>query len=466
MKIRFLLLSLLIWTYSSINAKIVMPGFIADNMVLQQSSLVKLWGKARINSFINIKCSWNNKTFTTKSDSKGDWNIKITTPKGNYTPQSLTISDGTTLKIKNILIGEVWLCAGQSNMDITLNGYTSCPIMGTNETILNAEQYKGIRCFTVKQHGSSIPLDSCGGQWLQSNSKNAPTFSAVGYHFATTLNKFFDIPIGIIVCAWPGTTVEGWSPEQIVKNYPEYNPLKPDKREWRRPTIMYNGMLHPIEGYTIKGIVWYQGESNVEKYSSYADRLTNMIKTWRDEWGEGNIPFYIVEIAPYQRNDEKSPYLREAQSKVASSIPNSGIVCTNDCVEPYESSQVHPKNKTDIGKRLGLLALQNTYGVEGIQSFSPVYKSIEIKNNKIILSFDNVKGGFTFGTGLIGFEIAGADKKFYPAVANTVQGTKIEVSSSYVTNPVAVRYCFHDFQLGNVKCARELPLLPFRTDNW
>lgn len=203
------------------------------------------------------------------------------------------------------------------------------------------------------------------------------------------------------------------------------------------------------------------------RHSTYADRLATMVKLWRQEWGEGNIPFYMVEIAPYQYGEgDRGAYLREAQYKASTIIPNSGIVCTNDLVEPYEQYNIHPKDKEHVGKRLCYLALANTYKQEGIEAYGPSYKSIEIKDDKAILSFNRAQDGFNRFDGMLGFEVAGADKVFHPATAKIVNNQQIEVISSDVSAPVAVRYCFRNFQLGNVKNTRDLPLIPFRTDNW
>ncbi len=468
---RLLSLFLLLGIYLSADAKIVLPGLFSDNMVLQQSARTNIWGKAKANANISIKCSWSGKIVTTKSNEDGNWKTQLTTPAASYTPQTLIISDGEALKVNNILIGEVWMCSGQSNMEITLNGFWNCPIANANELIAEAGTHKGIRCLKVEKKGAMTPQDHCNGSWKVSNSKNAGDFSATAYHFAIELNKVLDVPVGILVCSWGGSTVEGWLPENILKGYSDIDLKKMESKtytEWMKPEIMYNGMLHPIIGYTVKGFLWYQGESNVGRASTYADRLATMAKLWRDSWCEGDIPFYLVEIAPYQYGGDgiSAAFLREAQYKASQIIPNSGIACTNDLVESYEQNNIHPKEKEQIGKRLCYLALANTYKMEGISANSPSFKSMEIKEGRAILSFNHITDGFNRLDGMEGFEVAGADKVFHSAKAKMVNNLQIEVSSSEVTEPLAVRYCFKNFQPGNVKNTRGLPLIPFRTDNW
>lgn len=470
-KNRLLSLFLSVGICLSASAKVVLPSVFGNNMVLQQSTAVNIWGKAKPNTSISIKCSWNVKPVMTKSDKNGKWKTQLNTPTGSYKPQSLMISDGETLKVNNILIGEVWLCSGQSNMEITLNGYWNCPIANANEMIAEAGTHKGIRCMTVEKNAALSPQDDCKGSWKESNPKNAPGFSATAYNFALSINKALDVPVGILVNSWGGSTVEGWLPENILKRYSDVNLNQitdPKANEYLKPEIMYNGMLHPLIGYTIKGIIWYQGESNVGRQQTYTDRLSTMVSLWRTLWGEGNIPFYLVEIAPFQYggNGINGALLREAQFKAASVIPNSGIVCTNDLVEAYEQHNIHPKDKEHVGKRLSYLALAKTYKIEGIEANSPSFKSMEIKDGKAILSFNHAQDGFNRLDGMEGFEVAGADKVFHPAQAMMVNNQQIQVSSADVAEPIAVRYCFRDFQPGNVKNTRGLPLFPFRTDNW
>lgn len=455
-------------------AKVVLPDIMSDNMVLQQQTEACIWGKAEANTKVTIRPSWNSKTYTVISDAEGKWITKIQTPSASYDTYSISISDGEELVLNNILVGEVWFCSGQSNMEMPLRGFWNCPIEGANETIATASKWKGIRVATIEKNGQLEPVDNCKGSWKVSNPENAPAFSATAFNFAMMVNQVLDIPVGIINCSWGGTTVEGWLPREIVSTYPDID-LKRDIRKedghdwWHylSPVLMYNGMLKPLQNYTIKGFLWYQGESNVGKHKTYAERMKTMVDLWRKEWGLGELPFYYVELAPYKSTESNDfALLREAQFKAQSIISNSAMISTNDLVEPYEMANVHPKNKTDVGKRLAYMALSKTYGIQGIEAYGPVYKSMEIKDGAAILSFDHAQEGFNRMAGMEGFEVAGSDRVFYPAEAEVYNNLQIKVTCDKVPNPVAVRYCFRDFKPGNVANLRELPLYPFRTDNW
>jgi sialate O-acetylesterase len=234
---------------------------------------------------------------------------------------------------------------------------------------------------------------------------------------------------------------------------------------------MYNAMIHPLIHYTIKCFIWYQGESNVGKHDVYAQRLANMVNLWRKDWGLGDLPFYYVEIAPWIYGDGETgtsgALLREAQFKAQSLIPNSGMISTNDLVEEYEKNNIHPRNKIDVGKRLAYMALSQTYGLKGIASHGPEYKSMEIKDGKIYLSFNYAEDGFSRVVDIKGFEIAGEDHIFYPAkVEVDLNNRMLIVSNENISKPVAARYCFKNFQIGNLYNTRELPVVPFRTDNF
>ena len=453
-------------------AKVKLPDIIGDNMVLQQNTQVKLWGEATPNRKITITTSWNNLTYNGVSDAKGNWVVLVATPKASYQKHEIVINDGEKTTLKNVLIGEVWFCSGQSNMQMPLNGFWNCPIEGANALIATSGQFKHIRVATIPNVGKTEPQSSCEGKWMESNPENAAQFSATAFHFAMMLSKSLDIPVGIINCSWGGSTVEGWMKKEILQNYPDVDLslAGTDKiHPMLQPMIMYNGMLKPLVNYTIKGFLWYQGESNVGRHQTYADRLATMVKLWREEWGLGELPFYFVEIAPFEYGEEDAAaYLREAQFNAQRLIPNSGMISTNDLVEDYERKNIHPKNKTKVGERLCYMALANTYGFKNsVWCYGPSYKSMEINEGKAYISFDHAQEGFSREEGIIGFEMAGADKIFYPAEAKADFNKKIVVvSCDKVKEPAAVRYCFRNFLIGNLYNHRELPVVPFRTDNW
>lgn len=455
------------------NAKIKLPQLIKDHMVLQQQTNARLWGEATPNSIITIKASWAaNRPIKTKADAQGYWETAIATPKASFTPQTLTISDGTPIKINDILIGEVWLCSGQSNMEMPLRGFDRCPIFDSNNFLADAPNHPAIRAVTLAHANALTPQRYIDGGWSYPTSENAQIFSATGYFFALALQRFLQVPIGIIGCSWGGSALEGWLPKEILKDYKDIDLsiIVEKDIDHLYPMVMYNSLLYPCKNYTIKGFLWYQGCSNVGKADTYAERQATMVKEWRKLWREGDIPFYYVEIAPFDYNDVKginAALLREAQFKAQSLVPNSAIVSTNDLVEPYESSQIHPRDKKDVGERLALQALVKTYGRKGIVSDSPSYKEMQIKGDEIIIKFNHADKGFNRMVDIQGFEIAGADKIFHPAnVKLNNEINEIVVFSEEVNNPVAVRYCFHNFQLGNLKSQQNLPVIPFRTDNW
>jgi len=469
-----ILILILLFLSFKLNAKIILPDILSDNSVLQQNTEVTLWGEATPQTKVIINPSWTNKTFMTKSGKDGRWIIKIQTTKASFEPQTITISDGTPITISNVLIGEVWFCSGQSNMQMPLRGWPQCPIENSQREILYSGDYQNkIHSVNISNKGALTPQEYAQGKWVESTPENAGKFSAVAYFYAKNLTKVLNVPIGIINCTWGGTRVEGWMPHKILKHYKDldlsYEALSSSKRKWMHPEIMYNGMIHPLINYTIKGFLFYQGEANLRFRVNYPQRLATMVKEWRKEWNIEELPFYYVQIAPYQYRDTTNVLaakIREDQEKALTLIPNSGMVCTIDLVKPYERYNVHYSNKEMVGFRLALLALKRTYGVKGIVDEAPIYKDYRIQNNKILVSFSNTYGGFNRSAFIKGFEIAGADKNFYPANVEIKGFSQILVSSPKVSKPVAVRYCYKNFQIGNFGDQHNLPIYPFRTDNW
>ncbi|MDL2255934.1 sialate O-acetylesterase [Parabacteroides sp. OttesenSCG-928-G06] len=468
-----LIITLLACFVFHLSAKVKLPDLISNHMVLQQNTEVRLWGECEPGIQLTVEPSWSEISYKTRSDIKGFWEIRINTPQASYEKYSIKISDGEPVLLEDVLIGEVWFCSGQSNMQMILSGYGGSPIEGAQETIADAGNHPYIRVATIERKAALTPQTYAGGSWKTSDTENAPGFSATAYHFALTLEKTLQMPIGIIASAWGGSRVEGWLPEEILRTFPDEDLSEAGKnKDWRQmyePMIMYNGLLYPSSKYTIKGFVWYQGCSNVGHADVYAERLAIMVDHWRSLWGQKEAPFYFAEIAPYAYDQKKDSIngalLREAQYKAQKLIPQSWMITTNDLVFPYEVYQIHPAKKKEVGQRLGWQALQKTYGHKGILADSPAYKSMEIVDKKIRVFIDNAHDGLSPWMNIEGFEIAGEDRTFHPATA-VIEGNTILVSAENVTAPVAVRYCFRNFQVGNVKGNRGLPLIPFRTDNW
>lgn len=456
----------------NLRAEIKLPALVGDNMVLQQATKVRLWGNATPNSSLKVRSSWDNTEYTAQVNDQGRWEIWVQTPSASFEKQQLTLENGQDkIVLHDLLIGEVWFGSGQSNMEMPLRGFWHCPIEGGNHAIATSGKYKNsIRYATIQRVGALEPKDyPVGGEWKVCDPQNAPEFGATAYFFATLLTEVLNVPVGIINCSWGGSTVEGWLPKDILLNYSDIDLSLAGNDEkihpMLQPMIMYNGMLKPASKYTVRGFLWYQGESNVG-HPDYAKRLATMVEHWRGLWGQGELPFYLVEIAPYEYGEgDQAAYLREEQYKATRLIPNSGIVSTNDLVQDYEKRQIHPKEKQKIGERLCYMALNKTYGYTTIACEGPQYDHMVIDKDKIILFFKNAEDGFNRDNGIIGFEIAGKDMRFHKANA-TIDANKktVIISAPGVKAPIAARYGFRNFQIGNMQNVQGLPMLPFRTD--
>ena len=454
---------LLIFSISSGFAKIWLPSILSDHMVLQQESSATIWGWTTSTSeTITITGSWNNLKITVKAD-QGIWSAQLPTPIAGG-PYSISIEGHEKILLKNILIGEVWLCSGQSNMEWT-----------AKKGILNAEveiekaNYPNIRFFQITKHKSSNPQDNTPGNWMECSPETMNNFSSIGYFFGRKLHKDLSIPIGLISSNWGGTPVEVWIPKQLIKSdkYLKSASEKLTKRPWwpEEPGAAYNTMIYPLVKFNIAGTIWYQGESNRQNAFSYYRSFPLLIKTWREKWNK-EFPFYFVQIAPFKYNSKtniEAAIVRDAQLYTMNTVPNTGMVVTNDI---GDLKNIHPKNKQEVGRRLALWALAKTYGVKKLEFSGPLYKYMEIKKNKIIISFDHAKNGLQSKEKVLNeFYIAGADQIFYPAKAK-IDEKKIIVSSSKVKKPVAVRFAFSNTALPNLFNKEGLPASAFRTDDW
>lgn len=459
----------ILFAFGNAQAKVRMASLFNDGMILQQQSDVKVWGWAKPNSKVTLTGTWNKKKVTCQSGNDGKWEARMQTPAASFTPYELTVSDGEKLTIKNILIGEVWLGSGQSNMEMPLVGYNSCPIEGLNEVINDCHRYKGKIHFVTTGHQAPLtPVDSVKAEWKECTPENIWNCSATCYFFAKTLVDALDCPVGVISSSWGGTSVEGWTPADILKDYDDVDLSEENlkKNAWNTPMVRYNGKIHPLVGYTLKGFLWYQGEANRDWPDKYAARLGNMVKAWRKLWGQGDLPFYEVEIAPYgyDGTDKTSAaLLREAQHDFTKQVANTGMVSTNDLVNNDEMWQIHPCKKREVGQRLCYLALSKTYGKKGYMAESPEYDKMEIKDGKAYLSFTHCEYGYNRNFDIRGFEICGADKVFHTANA-AIENNRVIVSSPDVKEPVAVRYCFRNWLPGNLGNVGGMPIIPFRTD--
>lgn len=456
-----------------------LPDIISDNAVLQQNSDVKLWGWAKPGRTVTVVPSWSEgEAVTAVADREtGRWELTVATPAASFTPQSISFDDGEKpARIDNVLIGEVWFCSGQSNMEMPLRGFWCQPVEGAAQAIAYSGKYPGIRVATVPKRAAYEPQDKVEGKWMLSEPKNAHEFSALAYFFARSLTDMLDVPVGIISCAYGGSKVEGWMPKWKLDEYPGWDVEKekstPDSvlREWERINVMYNAMLHPLIGYTVKGFLWNQGESNVGRHDEYPAHQRDMVEIWRNEWGNEELPFYFVEIPGWKYGDGEqtaAALFRECQHRAAEITPNSGIVCTTDLVYPFELEDIHARKKQEIGERLAFMAANRTYGVEGVPSTYPAYSSVDLLGDKAVVHFKNADAGLNPNMHISGFEVAGDDRVFYPATATEDWNERtITVSSDKVNDIKAVRYCFNNFAIGTLKDMYGMPLIPFRTDNW
>ena len=457
-------------------AKVKLPALMGDNMVLQQQADARLWGWAAAGATVRVTTSWDGQTYDCRADAEGRWLLTVKTPAGSYTPYEITFDDGQPLTLHNVLVGEVWLASGQSNMEMPLRGFGGCCVKEGVDEIIRAADYPDIRFFCVPLDMSYEERDDCSATWQVPSVHTAAAFSATAWFFATSLHKALRVPVGIVVSAFGGTRVESWLNREVLQGYPDVDlsreAIERCEPVYTRPMLMYNAMLAPLRNYTIKGFIWYQGESNVGAHHTYAERLADMVRLWRDDFALGDIPFYYAEIAPYAYGDNgrglQGAYLREAQFRAQSLIPNSGMVSTNDLVEPYELFNIHPRNKQAVGRRLSYLALNLTYGMKQINCWGPQYKSWAAKGIEAWVSFDNLQMGICRNYDVRGFELAGEDRVFHPADSVWLhwQTNEMVVSSKAVAHPVAVRYAFRDFLPGTMIGGNELPTVPFRTDNW
>lgn len=450
----------------------------SDHMVLQQKIEALFWGWGKPNNNIFVKVSWQkDKKYSGVVSSKGEWKITIPTPSFGG-PHKVTITDGEkTIEYNDVFIGEVWLASGQFNMSMPLKGYYCQPVEGSTEAILSASK-KQIHFINIPPLAAYKPQNSFKSQWTKATIDNASECSAVGWFFADFLQQHLEVPIGIINASYGGSSVEAWMNTEACRQFKDIEIPKESNEtsSWLNniPTVLYNGMIHPFVGYGIKGVIWYQGESNIFNVPRYAPSVTAMIQEWRKEWGIGNFPFYYVQIAPYEYKEwnfftpqwpEISAYQREAQANCLSLIPNSGMAVLLDVGERY---MIHPRKKKVVGDRLGMLALSKTYGIQGFEAESPSYCKMEIKGDKAIIHFDKQFYGLTsYGKPLTLFEIAGENKVFHKAEAyiDEEKGT-IVVSSKYVKEPKAVRYAFRNYVEAELFGTGGLPVSSFRTDNW
>lgn len=482
---RFSVALALILFSASAHAVVKLPWFISDGMVLQQGTRASLWGWAKPGATVRIVTSWNNSSYSTKADEAGKWKLMVSTPLvGNGAiseeglklagPHSISVSDGSPVIIKNVLIGEVWLCSGQSNMEMPMKGYKDQPILGGNEAIFNSTNDQ-IRLYTVPRSVQRLPQDtSKHSVWKEAEPETVSNFSATAYYFGKMLYDRLKVPIGLVNISYGGTPVEAFMDAETLKAFPEISVPAPNdtaKLNNKNATVLYNGMLRPFLGYTIKGCIWYQGETNNDRPQQYESLLPAFVKQIREQSGQGDFPFLFAQIAPFNYGQlaatgapvHNSAFLRDAQRKALDKIPNSGMAVLLDI---GEETNIHPADKVTGSKRLAYLAFAKAYGLKGFIAESPSYGSFSISGSIVTINFKNAPNGLTsYGQELKHFEIAGANKIFRPAKA-VIRGGTVLVSAPEIKEPVAVRYAFKNFVIGDLFGTEGFPVSSFRSDEW
>lgn len=478
---------------SSAMADVSLPNIFSSHMVLQQGQKNKVWGKAAPGEAVTV--SIDEQSHETKAGDDGQWHVMLDPLKVGG-PYALKVKGTNEVSFEDVLVGEVWICSGQSNMQWSVNA--------ANDPDLEkaAAKFPNLRMINFPQVGTQEPVWTHNDrQWQVCAPETIGGWSAVGFFFGRQVHQTLDVPVGLINNAWGGSACEAWVNRKLIDSDPQYKPLsdrwagmektfaelsaRSDLNDAEKKTLaglngpirgnsrpgnIYNGVLKSHLGYGIRGAIWYQGESNASRAYQYRELFPLMIKSWRDEWGQGDFPFYWVQLADF-RAEKPEPAesdwaeLREAQTMTMKRLPATGEAVIIDI---GEGKDIHPKNKQDVGKRLARWALNETYGRQDIPCRSPLYKAMEKQGAKIVVSFDHVHGGWRpFDVNQpVGFTIAGEDRKFEHAQAKILPDGRIEVWSDKVADPVSVRYAWADNPVCNMYCGAGLPLTPFRTDDW
>jgi sialate O-acetylesterase len=509
----------------SVEAKVWLPSIFSDNMVLQQGAELKFWGTANPGESVTI--TFQKQSNTVQADKDGQWKISLKPVKASLKPNDLTIKGENTIILKNVLVGEVWVCSGQSNMDMTVAKEDRywCGVFNETEEVASAN-YPNIRVFDVDYTPNMEKQNDVTGKWEICSPQTVGHFSAAAYFFARDLQKKYKIPVGLITTAFGASTAEAWISKPALEAHPNlkflldnYNdklekfysdssvtltayreklknysgdlaaakaasgdvtaqqnkklpkaPHNPDPRiDQHNPFILFNGMVAPLAPYAIKGALWYQGESNGPSCDQYREIMETLVADWRKIWGQGNFPFIYVQLANYQNlitepiKDDPIVTVRNAQLQNLS-IANTAMVSAIDNADSAHFGNIHPKNKQEIGHRLAVAAEAIAYGNK-IEYMGPIYQGMEINGNTIRIKFSHTgRGLYSKGNLLLGFAIAGEDKKWVHANA-VIEGNTVIVSSPDVQKPVSVRYAWGKNPPCNLYNKENLPASPFKTDN-
>ncbi len=467
---------------SVLNAEVQVSNLFTSHMVVQRDQPIVVWGKADPGEKVFVVMAGKTEDIVAGDD--GKWKVKLPAMEAGGPHKIVIEGSNSRIQIDDVLVGEVWVCSGQSNMQWPINASYD------DDLARLSANYPQIRLITVPNVASQTPSDNFNGKWQVCSPDTIGGFSAVGYYFGRQLHQTLQVPVGLIDNAWGGSAAEAWVPKEVLAQHERYHGLlkrwdkmaeeaekNPDARKKfarqlrgnHRPANLYQGVLNPVIGYGIKGAVWYQGESNAGRAHQYQHLFPLMIETWRKAWGQGDFPFYWVQLADFrgyksEPGDSNWAELREAQTMTMSKLPNTGEAVIIDL---GEAKDIHPRDKYNVALRLARWALAKNYKKELVYR-SPIFKSVEIKGKKAILTFDHVgRGLLTFDIREVqGFTIAGEDKAFKHAKAKITSKNTIEVWADDVLDPKAVRYAWADNPVCNVENREGLPLTPFRTDRW
>ncbi len=448
------------------SAELRLPAIFSDHMILQRGAPAPVWGWADAGSRVTVHFA--GQSLSTTASPNGRWMVRLDSLEASAEPRELSIDaqvgDATeTVRFQDVVVGEVWLMSGQSNMEMPVKGFGNTPVLHSNDAVAHANN-RNLRLFMVQRKTADEPVDDVVGRWEPSSSPVALNFSAAGYFFIDYLQDVLGVPVGGIDSSWGGTPVEAWTEASVIMEMTGINIRRDRRGPQNQPSTLYNGMIAPLVPYGIRGAIWYQGESNVGNAADYEQLFSGMIRNWRTRFDRGDFPFYFVQIAPYEYGENNSAYLREAQFKTMLHVPNTGMASTMDI---GLERNIHPPDKITVGRRLAYWALAKTYGMEGVRYAGPVYREMSVEEGAAILKFDHAPDGLSsFGAELTGFTIAGADKVFHPAKAEIVRGGNLKVSSAAVPNPVAVRYAWQNWIVGSLFDTAGLPASSFRTDEW
>ncbi|MCX7421048.1 MAG: sialate O-acetylesterase [Planctomycetia bacterium] len=463
--------SILVASSNLAQADVKLPKVIASHMVLQQKAPLPIWGTADVGEEVTVSIGDNKAS--TKAGADGKWSVKLKEMTAGG-PHELVVKGKNEIKLADILIGEVWVASGQSNMEWSVSNSNN-----PAEEIA-AAKYPNIRIFHVKKVPGVTPQAEVAldREWSECSPATIGNFSAVAYFFGRHIHKELNVPVGLINTSWGGTRIEPWTPIAGFESVPSLKPIaeqaiaqqaKPDgvQPNSGAPTHLYNGMVHALVPFAIRGALWYQGESNRGEGVAYEQKMHALINGWRSVWAQGDFPFLYVQLAPYKYvrppmtdPNHLLPQIWEAQTKTLA-MKNTGMAVTTDITN---LDDIHPRNKQDVGKRLALWAMAKTYGKEGLVYSGPLYKSMKVEGNKVRIEFDHIGAGLKSRDGkpLSWFSIAGKEGDFVDATA-AIDGNSIIVSSDKIAEPAAVRFGWDQIAEPNLMNGEGLPASPFRT---